>query len=206
MAFQIRQKVAGPAKRLLCGIESPATHIQRNHGCGPFGSPIDATTTTDPLCHLEKWLRRMRCTYTVWVWSAVDAKNGGTRNMKGDSRLNCGGASWRRQILEVAFFANRRCCASRPKSCSPTQMHSRQSTNGSGNAIGPRLKALSKKYIRCVPFVTFHYKAHRPSPSLQITVKNPQANGRHMSLVCSKVTCISSPSSAAAKGKSLKSE
>ena len=113
----------------------------------------------------------MRCTYTVWVWSAVDAKYGGTRNMKGDSRLNCGGASWRRQILEVAFFANRRCCASRPKSCSPTQMHSRQSTNGSGNAIGPRLKALSKKYIRCVPFVTFHYKAHRPSPSLQITVK-----------------------------------
>ena len=143
----------------------------------------------------------------MWVWwSAVDAKCGGTRNMKGDSRLNCGGASWRRQILEVAFFANRRCCASRPKSCSPTQMHSRQSTNGSGNAIGPRLKALSKKYIRCVPFVTFHYKAHRPSPSLQITVKNPQANGRHMSLVCSKVTCISSPSSAAAKGKSLKSE
>ena len=114
----------------------------------------------------------MRCEYTMWVWwSAVDAKCGGTRNMKGDSRLNCGGASWRRQILEVAFFANRRCCASRPKSCSPTQMHSRDSTHGSGKAIGPRRKALSKKYIRCVPFVTFQYKSHRPSPSLQITVK-----------------------------------
>ena len=62
-------------------------------------------------------------------------------------------------------------CTSRPKSCSPTQMHSRDSTHGSGKAIGPRRKALSKKYIRCVPFVTFQYKSHRPSPSLQITVK-----------------------------------